>query len=254
MRRESAWWQPARFSTPIDSYVGQGLWAWREDIDLSTFDKTCPQCGATNSAAAVDCLCGHIFNLLYLEDPHLALEQAAREELLIEEYLAARVEQATEVARAAVQAVLQEPESESKLLDATKAQRAARIAKAELVEQRARTAEARLRVHIAEAKDPKERNASPSIGENRYSWQRIIATEARKAESLQTATVRAAPGKSVSSRRQPGPAFKAAQAAKAESVVSEDARYSGPLSLTTSTGESDVLTEEAETRNHFKGR
>jgi hypothetical protein len=221
---------------------------------LSTFDKTCPQCAATNSAAAVDCVCGHVFNLLYLEDPHLALEQAAREELLIEEYLSARVEQATEVAREAVQTVLQEPESESKLLDATKAQRAARLAKTELVQQRARTAAARLRVHIAEAKDRKERHASPSIGEDRYSWKRVIVTEARKAERLQTATMRAAPGEPVSSRKEPGSALKAAQAAKAENVVSDGARYSDLLSLTTSTGESDAVTEEAETRNRIKGR
>lgn len=210
---------------------------------MSTFDKACPECEATNSAAAVHCSCGHIFNPLYLEDPHLALEQAAREEQLIEEYLAARAEQAIEGAKKAVQTVLEEPVSESKLLAATRAQCAARAAMADLVEQRVRAVEARLRVHIAEVDQAGEYTGAQSVGHGQKSWQSIVVGEAVNAESVRQAGVRLQRKASVASRRKPGAALKAAQAVKAEKVVGAARRNPDLLSLTASADEGDFVEE-----------
>lgn len=244
--------QHPRLLTRIGSNTGQGLLTWREDIDLSTFDKACPECEATNSAAAVHCACGYVFNPLYLEDPQLALEQAAREEQLIEEYLAARAEQAVEVAKEAVQAVLQDPQSERKLLMATRAQRAARAAKAGVVEQRARAAEARLRAHIADVDQLSDSNGVRSSAPNRSSWRTIVVTEALKAASLRETGSQLEGEASVTSREQPGPAFKAAQAAKAEKVVSATVRKLNLLPLQTKADEDPVFIEEAEMSGPIK--
>ncbi|MFQ5759552.1 MAG: hypothetical protein ACE5HM_01115, partial [Acidiferrobacterales bacterium] len=89
---------------------------------MSTFDKACPECGATNSVAAIRCSCSHLFNPLFLEDPHLALELAIREEQLIEEYLTARAEQAEETAKEAAQTAAMYPENEHMAVEAVYAE------------------------------------------------------------------------------------------------------------------------------------
>jgi hypothetical protein len=187
---------------------------------LSTFDKACPECGVTNSIAAIRCGCGYLFNPLFLEDPHLALELAIREERLIEEYLTARAEQAEETAKEATQTAAMYPENEHMALEAVYAERNARKAKAEFARQRARAArtEAELGTYMAE---------SGTTAKTTRSWQSVIVTEALKAKSAQEITP---PSKEIAAAtgiETPSAIFKAAQAAKAAKAVKVESSSSG---------------------------
>lgn len=173
---------------------------------LNVFDTHCPTCGATVSAVAAVCACGHVLNALYLEDQRAALEAAAREEALIEEYLAARVEQAAAIARRAVRAALKDPEAERKLWDAVEAQRAVIATRTELARQRVRTAEARTRLHAHNAHPA---DGKPDTAPGERSWQAVIVREALKAGGAGA----------VRMRTQPSPGFHAAQAERADQVA-----------------------------------
>ncbi len=175
---------------------------------MSTFDKACPECGASHSAAAVRCGCGYVFNPLFLEDPYLALELAIREERLIEEYLTARAEQAETTAEEAAQTAALYPENERMALEAVHAARNARKAKAAFAQQRARAAqaEAELKKYVAES------NITPS-------WQRVVVTEALKAKSAQELKPPSNEGAIDTGVQTPSAAFKAAQAARAAEAV-----------------------------------
>jgi len=179
---------------------------------LDTFDKACAECGATNSAAAIRCRCGYLFNPLYLEDPHLALELAIREERLIEEYLTARAEQAEETAKEAAQTSAMYPENEHMALEAVYAERNARKAKAEFAQQRARAAraEAELKTYMAE---------SGAIARTTRSWQSVIVTEALKAKSAQEIAPPSKESAVDAGVEMPSPAFRTTQAAKAAEAV-----------------------------------
>ncbi len=183
---------------------------------LSVFDTRCPRCGATVSAVAAVCACGHALKALYLEDRRAALEAAAREEALIEEYLAARVEQAATVARRAVRAALRDPEAEHRLRDAVQAQRTATTARAELARQRLRTAEARRRLQAHDT-HPADEHAEGVAGKK--SWQAVIVREALKAAGAGAQAGRPADATPVRMREQPGEGFRAAQAERADQVV-----------------------------------
>ncbi|MFQ6021538.1 MAG: hypothetical protein ACE5NW_02350 [Acidiferrobacterales bacterium] len=172
---------------------------------MSKFEKTCPECGAANAAGAVQCGCGYLFNPLYLEDPRLALELSVREEKLIEEYLTARLEQAVEAARAAAHRADVDQDDARKAVEAAVAQLDAEVAQADLSEQRTRVAEAENKLGAgigapAQVSQPAD-TASANVNQ---SWQAVIVAEVLKAKG-QTS--------------RPGPAFRAAQAAKADRAV-----------------------------------
>ena len=179
---------------------------------MSTFDKACPECGATNSAAAIGCSCGYFFNPLYLEDPPLALELAIREERLIEEYLTARAEQAEDTAKEAAQTAVMYPENEQMALEAACAARNARKAKAEFAQQRARAAraEAELQTYMAE---------SGTAAKTTHSWQRVVITEALKAKSAQEIAPPSKKSTADAGVETPSAIFRAAQAAKVTEAV-----------------------------------
>lgn len=166
---------------------------------MSTFDKACPECRTTHSAAAVRCSCGYLFNPLFLKDPHLALELAILEERLIEEYLTARAEQAEGAAKEAAQTAID-------------AECNARKAKAEFAQQRARAAraEAELRIYMAE---------SGTTAKTTRSWQSVIVTEALKAKGAQEIAVPSKENVVDAGVETPSVTFRAAQAAKATEAV-----------------------------------
>jgi hypothetical protein len=187
---------------------------------LSTFDKACPECGATSLASAIRCSCGHLFNPLFLEDPHLALELAIREERLVEEYLTARAEQAEETAKEAAQTAAMYPENEHMALEAVYAERNARKAKAEFAQQRARAArtEAELRTYMAE---------SGATAKTTRSWQSIIVTEALKAKSAQEIALLSNENMADTGVKTPSVVFRVAQAVKAAEAVKVGSSSSG---------------------------
>ena len=179
---------------------------------MDTFDKACPECGATNSAAAIRCGCDYLFNPLFVEDPHLALELAIREERLIEEYLTARAGQAEETAKEAAQTVAMYPENEHMALEAVYAERNARKAKAEFAQQRARAAraEAELKTYMVE---------SGTTAKTTRSWQSVIVTEALRAKNAQEIAPPSNESAADVGVETPSPTFSAAQAAKAAEAV-----------------------------------
>ncbi len=179
---------------------------------LGTFDKTCPECGVTNSATAIRCGCGYLFNPLFLEDPHLALELAIREEQLIEEYLTARAQRAEETAKEAAQTAAIYPESKHMALKAIYAERNARKAKVEFAQQRACAArtDAELKTYMVE---------SGAIAKTTRSWQSVIVTEALKAKSIQEIAPPSNESAVDAGVETPSPTFSAAQAAKAAEAV-----------------------------------
>lgn len=187
---------------------------------MSTFDKACPECAATHSAAAIRCSCGYLFNPLFLEDPHLALELAIREERLIEEYLTARAEQAEETAKEAAQTAAMYPENEHMAVEAVYAERNARKAKADFAQQRARAAhaEAELRTYMAE---------SGATTKATRSWQSIIVTEALKAKSARDIPPSPKEGTADSGVETPSVTFRVAQAVKAAEAVKVESSPSG---------------------------
>ncbi|MDH3672894.1 MAG: hypothetical protein OES46_17345 [Gammaproteobacteria bacterium] len=179
---------------------------------MSTFDKACPECGVTNSVSAIRCTCGYLFNPLFLEDPHLALELAILEERLIEEYLTARAEQAEETAMEAAQTAAMYPENQHIAVEAVYAAHNARKAKAEFAQQRARAAraEAELKAYMAEL---------GTATKTTRSWQSVIVTEALRAKGAQEIVPPSNESTVDAGVETPSATFRAAQAAKATEAV-----------------------------------
>lgn len=113
-----------------------------EDDNLGIFDKACPQCMANNVSGAARCTCGYVFDTADGGNAEPTAELIAYEEKLFEEYLAARVAQATEAARITAHAAKLEPDNERKAVEAHRARAAAETAKAKLAAQKARAAHA----------------------------------------------------------------------------------------------------------------
>ncbi|MFQ5994390.1 MAG: hypothetical protein ACE5K1_04800 [Acidiferrobacterales bacterium] len=112
-----------------------------ETLRLGIYDKACPQCTAINVAGTVRCTCGYLFDSDTGDDIGLNFNAAAQEEKLFEEYLAARVAQAEEAARAAAQAAAFEPDDDRLSIAALRAKDEADAAKIELLTQRRRVAQ-----------------------------------------------------------------------------------------------------------------
>ena len=70
---------------------------------MDAFEKTCPHCATTSTTDVARCVCGYLFEPHAPNDPQLAVELAAGEEKLYEQYLAARAAQAARAAEAAAQ-------------------------------------------------------------------------------------------------------------------------------------------------------
>ncbi len=183
---------------------------------MDAFDKTCPQCAAANSAGAVMCECGYLFNPIYLKDPELALEIAIREETLIEEYLTARAEQAIQAARTAAHDAAMVPGNEQKAAQAASAQHAAVVAQAELTQQCVRTAEAEGR---SDAYRHDRRRSHAVTAEQASDWRVLIVAEALKAKSIRSSVALRYADAHAAPSAQAGPAFRATQAAKAEAAM-----------------------------------
>lgn len=105
---------------------------------MSIFDKACPQCMGVSPAYAPRCACGHVFDSGSEEDRTLTPEQVAQQEVLFEEYLAARFIQAAEAAKVARRAAELAPQDARRATEAVRAQHAATLAEAELEAQQAR--------------------------------------------------------------------------------------------------------------------
>ncbi|MFQ5754707.1 MAG: hypothetical protein ACE5H7_01305 [Acidiferrobacterales bacterium] len=183
---------------------------------MSAFDKVCPQCSAANSAGAVLCECGYLFNPIYLKDPELALELAIREESLIEEYLAARAEQAIAAARTAAHHGAKEPGNEQKAAQAAITQHAAAVAQAELARQCVRTAEAEGRLEAHRDRCRRSGKAQPGYADG---WRAIIVAEALKAKSVRSPLVARDDDSRVTTSNGAGATFTSMQAAKADEVM-----------------------------------
>jgi hypothetical protein len=183
---------------------------------MDAFDKTCPQCSAANSAGAVMCECGYLFNPMYLKDPELALEIAIREETLIEEYLTARAEQAIEAARTAAHDAAMVPGHEQKAAQAASAQHAAVVAQAELTQQCVRTAEAQGRLDAY--RHERHRSRGEAV-EYEGDWRALVVAEALKAKSVRRSVASRYGDAHATPSARAGPAFKATQAARAEAAM-----------------------------------
>lgn len=109
---------------------------------MGIYDKTCPQCMVSSSAATVRCTCGYLFDASGGDDRSLTLERIAREEKLFEEYLEARLAQAQEAAIVAAHAAELEPEHQRKAVESLRAKQAAEKAAAGLAAQRIKAAQA----------------------------------------------------------------------------------------------------------------
>jgi hypothetical protein len=109
---------------------------------VGIYDKTCPQCMASSTAATARCTCGYLFDSSGSDERSLTLERIAREEKLFEEYLEARLAQAQEAAIVATRAADLDPENQRKAIEASRAKRAAGRAAVGLATQRIKAAQA----------------------------------------------------------------------------------------------------------------
>jgi hypothetical protein len=109
---------------------------------VGIYDKTCPQCMASSSAATARCTCGYLFDASVSDERSLTLERIAREEKLFEEYLEARLAQAQEAAIVAAHAAELDPENQRKAVEALRTKQAAEKAAAGLAAQRIKAAQA----------------------------------------------------------------------------------------------------------------
>lgn len=117
----------------------------------SIFLKICPDCAAQVPTASERCKCGHIFESAISSE--LSPEEAAlRDEELYENYLSARAEQAHQAARAAQDALMDDPDSSEKAAQAELTREVAKSIDADLAEQRTKLAALRRTV---EAQRPK---------------------------------------------------------------------------------------------------
>ena len=83
---------------------------------MGIFNKACPQCTADNAAGAIRCACGFIFDTADANGAGPSPKETAEEEILFQEYLAARVSQAIEQATVAAHAADVEPANERRAL------------------------------------------------------------------------------------------------------------------------------------------
>lgn len=117
----------------------------------SIFLKICPACAAQVPTASPQCGCGHDFESSTTA-ALLPEEQALRDEELYENYLIARAEQAQQAARAAQDALMDDPEDGNKAAEAELAREVAKSIETDLAEQRAKVEALRRTV---DAKRPK---------------------------------------------------------------------------------------------------
>ena len=106
------------------------------------YQKTCPECAATVPADAKRCECGYCFEPVHADAVRSAEEQAAQDEGLFEDYLAARVEQAIEAMRVAQSELAKSPGDFDKALEVMRRLQEVRAARTVLEAQAAKTAEA----------------------------------------------------------------------------------------------------------------
>jgi hypothetical protein len=104
----------------------------------SIFQKPCPGCATSVSVSAARCDCGHVFESA--TDSLSPLEASLRDEELYEGYLAARAEQAQQVARVAEQALAEEADNPELVSAAALAREVARSIDDDLAEQRKKIA------------------------------------------------------------------------------------------------------------------
>lgn len=107
---------------------------------LSIFQKACPSCAASVAIDATRCACGHEFDTAGGTGALSAEETALRDEELYENYLAARAGQAAEAARAAADALAEEPGNSDRAAAVELAQEVAKSLEADLNEQRTKIA------------------------------------------------------------------------------------------------------------------
>lgn len=107
------------------------------------YQKTCPECAAAVPADADRCECGYCFEPVHADAVRSAEEQAAQDEGLFEDYLAARVEQAIEVMQAAQSELAKSPGNFEKALEVMRRLQEVRAARAALEAQAAKTVETR---------------------------------------------------------------------------------------------------------------
>lgn len=103
------------------------------------FLKSCPECARRIAVRANACSCGYVFESGEIAD-FLTAEARARDELLYEEYLRARAQQAQEAARLAKELAERHPEDFHKGKAAAATELAMQQAEAELAAQSARVA------------------------------------------------------------------------------------------------------------------
>ncbi len=152
------------------------------------YQKTCPECAAAVPADAKQCECGYCFEPAHANAGWSSEEQAAQDERLFEDYLAARVEQAIEMMQAAQSELAKSPGNFDKALEVMRRLQEVRAARAALEAQAGKTLEARKAVESVRS-------------------------------TLETASRAEAHEASVAQSPEPGEAFKTLQAAKAAKVM-----------------------------------
>lgn len=117
----------------------------------SIFLKICPGCAAQVPTASARCKCGHVFESAVSSE--LSPEEATlRDEELYENYLSARAEQAHQAARAAQDALMDDPDSNDKAAEAELTREVAKSIETDLAEQRTKLAALR---RVVAAQRPK---------------------------------------------------------------------------------------------------
>ncbi len=196
---------------------------------MSIFQKDCPLCASSNSANAVRCHCGYIFEPERLEGPNREAELAAQDERLYREYLAARAKQAMREAQEARAAHAADPGDTVKAAQSLLAEQAAHAARAELKMQATKTAMAKLKSTVVSTA-VNEPTALPS----RRSATRVKVTHAAvHADASNGGTTKVPRVKRhvsvstpTSQTDKPGEAFKARQAVKAQKALTKAKRVS----------------------------
>jgi len=189
---------------------------------LSIFQKDCPLCASSNSANAVRCHCGYIFEPERLEGPNREAELAAQDERLYREYLAARTKQAMREAEEARMVHASDPGNTVKAAQSLLAEQAAHAARAELNIQATKTAMAKLKATTASTAVNK-----PTAPPSRRSATRIKVTHAAVHANIRSNRTTKVPhvkrhvavSTSASQTDKPGEAFKAIQAVKAQKAL-----------------------------------
>lgn len=198
---------------------------------MGIFDKTCPQCMATNSAATMRCTCGYLFNSADGDQKKLTLEVVAREEKLFEEYLEARVAQAIEAASIAARTALLEPHNDRRATEILRTKRAVEAAKIELDAQRVKAAKAAadaasIQTERQQAPSPSAPQGAPVNGleatddtSDSHLYREYLAARAVQAAKPAAANrVRTTEAPAIH-RKTPGKVFRRAQVAKAAQAI-----------------------------------